>query len=141
MAPFFTFILAAMAILALALLFQGVITLLATWLVTGRRPLLGSVIKALLLAGLAYGVAIIIVLFQFSWLEAQDIPLLLLVAIIILLPVLVSVWIFARCLDITLLQAVVIVLLVNALNIGLGLLSRPWIPETSQAMPEMRQFI
>lgn len=141
MSPFLIFVLALLAILAIALLIQGVITLLATWVVTGDRPALGAVIRAILLAGLTYAVAIITVLFQLRWLESLDVPLIALVAVIVLLPLLASAWIFARCLKLTLLQAVAIVLLVNAVNIGIGLLSQDWLPEAPYELPrEVRQF-
>ena len=40
--------------LAVVLLIQGTVTLAAAWIVTGRRPALGDVIKAILLSVVAY---------------------------------------------------------------------------------------
>lgn len=142
MSAIFFFLAVLVGVIAVALLVQGVVTLLVAWLVTGNRPALGTVIRANVLSGIAYVLAIILVVFQLRWLESLPIPFEMLMMIIILLPLLISAWVFARHLNLTLMQGLAIVVVVNVLNFGLGLASYTWIPDMPRDIPqEMRHMI
>lgn len=122
------------AVLAVALLIQGVITLLAAWLITGERPGLGQVIKANVFSAIAYVVVFIVLFFQWAVLLQLGIPVPLLLLGSALLILVVPCWIFANCLNINLLQAFAILLLCGAVNIGLSMLSQPYLP-AMQGLP------
>lgn len=117
-----------LAALAIVLLIQGAVTMVAAWIVTGRRPALAAVIKAILLSVLAYVITLVISAFQLDQLQALGLPWPLLLLAVLILPLLISCWVFARCLDINLLQAFATNLLTGAAFMALSYFSTPYLP-------------
>ncbi len=115
---------------------QGTITMLAAWGITGRRPGLGAVIKALFLSGIAYIIAAILMAFQAKHLQGFGLPMPLVLLIVVALPLLISCWVFADCLDINLLQAFAINLLVGAIYIAVAIFSAPYVPPMQNGLPK-----
>lgn len=122
-------------IIALALLIQGVITMLTTWLIIGGRPALGQVIKANVLSWLTYLVIVLTLLFKWQVLVGLGVPLWLLLPVSGLLLLILPCWIFADCLGINLLQAMAISLLVAAINTGITIAANTYLPQHSLPLP------
>jgi hypothetical protein len=122
------FLLVFGGIIALALLIQGVITMLATWLIIGGRPALGQVIKANVLSWLTYLVIVLTLLFKWQVLVGLGVPLWLLLPLAGLLLLILPCWIFADCLGINLLQAMAISLLVMAINTAISIAIDAYLP-------------
>lgn len=123
-----SFLLVFIAILIGIIVIQATITMLAAWGITGRRPRLGAVIKALFLSGIAYLIAAVLMSFQTKYLQGFGLPMPLVLAIVVMVPLLISCWVFADCLDINMLQAFAINLMVGAIYIGLAIFSAPYVP-------------
>lgn len=119
------------AIFAVMLLIQGAITMMAAWIVTGQRPELGDVIKAIILSVVAYVITLVLFVYQFGQLSTLGLPLPLLILGVLFLPLLISCWVFARCLDINLLQAFATNLLTTALFVAISYFSTPYLPADS----------
>jgi hypothetical protein len=130
-----TMLLVLLAALIGVIVLQGTITMLAAWGITGRRPGLGAVIKALLLSGISYCIAAVLMTFQAQHLGKMGLPLPLVMLIVVMVPLLISCWVFANCLDINLLQAFAINLLVGAIYIMLALASTPYVPQIRSSLP------
>lgn len=131
-----SFLLIAIAILIGLIVIQGTITMLAAWGITGRRPPLGSVIKALFLSGIAYLIAVVLMAFQVKHLQGFGLPMPLVLLIVVAVPLLLSCWVFADCLDINMLQAFAINLLMGAIYIALAIFSTPYVPAMKNGLPK-----
>jgi hypothetical protein len=144
MISFFIALLIVFAIVAFVLMIQGVVTQLAAWLVTGKRPELAQVVRANVLSGIAGALALLVMLFQIPWLQSLMLPFSGLVALMIVVPLLVTSWVFAQTLKIKFFHAATIIALVNLLNLGIGFLSKPLVPDIPADVPipqDLRQFI
>lgn len=128
-----TFLLTALAWLAAALVLQAGLTALAAWMVSGRRPTLGSVIRALLLSGLSYGASLLLLMVLGPSLQALGLPVPALLLLTLLLPLLLSCWVLARVLGISVGQALATLVLTAVLFLLLGLLLAVFWP---QSLPE-----
>lgn len=135
-----TILLVLIAILIGVIVLQGTITMLAAWGITGNRPPLGSVIKALFLSGIAYIIAAVLMAFQAKHLGNMGLPLPLVMLVVVMVPLLLSCWVFADCLDINLLQAFAINLLVGAIYILLAIASAAYVPADMRARIPHTQF-
>ncbi|MDQ8036442.1 MAG: hypothetical protein REI12_03410 [Pedobacter sp.] len=131
-----SFLLVFIAILIGVIVIQATITMLAAWGITGRRPTLGSVIKALFLSGIAYLITAVLMAFQAKHLQSFGLPMPLVLTIVVMLPLLISCWVFADCLDVNMLQAFAINLLVGAIYIGLAIFSAPYVPPMQNGLPK-----
>lgn len=135
-----TILLVLIAVLIGVIVLQGTITMLATWGITGHRPGLGAVIKALFLSGIAYIIAAVLMAFQAKHLGNMGLPLPLVMLVVVMVPLLLSCWVFADCLDINLLQAFAINLLVGAIYILLAIASASYVPADMRAQIPHTQF-
>lgn len=131
-----TFLLILIAVCIGVIVIQGTITMLAAWGITGRRPRLGSVIKALFLSGIAYIIVAVLMAFQSKHLQGLGLPMPLVLLIVVAVPLLISCWVFADCLDINMLQALAINLLVGAIYIALAIFSAPYVPPMQSGLPK-----
>lgn len=144
MIDFLVAIVVVIAVIAFMLAIQGVVTQLATWLVTGSRPALATVVRANLLAGIGFIAALIFMLFFLPFLLAADDYSLLILCAMIAIPLVIMVWIFADILDISIVQAIMVVVLVNIVNMGVAWMATPFVPELPADIPiskDLRQFI
>jgi hypothetical protein len=131
-----SFLLSAIAICIGIIVIQGTITMLAAWGITSRRPPLGGVIKAIFLSGIAYIIAAVLMAFQSKHLQGLGLPMPLVLLIVAAVPLLLSCWVFADCLDINMLQAFAINVLVGAIYIVLAFFSAPYLPPLQNGLPK-----